>query len=474
MRDPATRQAVDLLIAGGTAVTVDPDRRVVEAGAVAVDAGRIVAVGPAAEVERAFSPRRSLDATGKVIYPGLVNTHTHLFQTLLKGLGDDRVLVDWFRQMTGPSAAELTEEDCYRAAMHGCLEAIRSGTTCIKDFMYVHPRPGLSDAVIRAMDEIGIRGVFARGYCDTGLDEGIPAPLVQDLDSILSDCERVARRYDRSAGGRIRVRFAPCMIWVTSEASLREIRELATRLGVGLTMHVAETPFELENSRRRFGVNDLDLLARIGFLGPDVLAIHCVYLDERDLRILKALDVRVSHNPTSNMYLSSGVAPIPAMLMAGITVGLASDGPASNNTHNMIQVLKMAALLHKVATRDPTIVTAERVLEMATIDGARALGLEAEIGSLEPGKRADLIVVDLASSPYAAPVHHPVSALVYSAIGNEVETVVVDGRIVLDGGRMTTVDEARVLRAAQEAADGLVARAGTARLRARPWRSIAH
>jgi 5-methylthioadenosine/S-adenosylhomocysteine deaminase len=466
-------RSVDLLITGGTVVTVDPARRVLAPGAVAIEAGRIVAVGPADEVGSAVEPHQRLDATGKVVFPGLVNTHTHLFQTLLKGLGDDRVLVDWFRQMTGPSAAALTEEDCYHAALAGCLEALRSGTTTITDFMYVHPRPGLSDAVIRAMEEIGIRGVFARGYCDTGIEEGVPPPLVQDLDTILADCERVARQYDGAAGGRIRVRFAPCMIWTVTAESLRAIRALATQLSVGLTMHVAETPFELDNSRRRFGVKDLELLEQLDFLGPDVLAVHCVYLDERDLRILKARQVCVSHNPTSNMYLSSGVAPIPAMLMAGIAVGLASDGPASNNTHNMIQAMKLAALLHKVATRDPTIITAERVLELATIDGARALGLEAEVGSLEPGKRADLMIVDLAHSPYAAPVHHPVSALVYSAIGSEVETVVVDGRLVVREGRATTVDEARVLRAAQAAADGLVERAGTARLRRRPWRSIA-
>ncbi len=147
-----------------------------------------------------------------MVFPGLINTNTHLFQTLLKGLGDDRVLVDWFRQMTGPSATALTEENCYRAALAGCLEALRSGTTCIKDFMYVHSRPNLSDAVVRTMEEIGIRGVFARGYCDAGVEDGIPPPLVQDLDTILADCERVARRYDGAAGGRIRVHFAPCMI----------------------------------------------------------------------------------------------------------------------------------------------------------------------------------------------------------------------------------------------------------------------
>jgi len=469
--DVAPPREIDLLVDGGTVVTVDGERRTIDDGAIAIDRGRIVDVGPRGTVAPRFAARRRLDTRGKYVYPGLVNTHTHLFQTLLKGLGDDRVLVEWFRQMTGPSAAELTEDDCYWAALAGCWEALRSGTTSIVDFMYVHPRPHLSDAVIRAMTESGIRGVFARGFCDTGEDEGVPPTLVQPLPTILADCERVASRYHGSADGRLTVRFAPCMIWTVTPEALCDVRALATRLGVGLTMHVAETSFEIDNSRRRFGKTDLRVLEELGVLGADLLAVHCVYLDHEDVRTLAAHGVAVSHNPTSNMYLSSGVAPIPDMLRAGIPVGLASDGPASNNTHNMIESLKFAALLHKVATRDPTVITGETVLEMATIGGARALGMEREIGSLETGKRADLFVADLAASPFCSPVHHPVSALVYSAAGHEVETVVVDGRVVLDEGHLTTASEERIRAAAQTAADGLVARAGTDTLRRRPWRS---
>ena len=466
--------SLDLLVEGGTIVTLDPERRVLDDGAIAIRDGRIVAIGSPADLAARFpATARRLDTRGKVVYPGLVNTHTHLFQTLLKGLGDDRVLVEWFRQMTGPSAAALEEEDCYAAARAGCWEALRSGTTCLVDFMYVHPRPWLSDAVIRGMQESGIRGVFARGYCDTGVEEGVPPPLVQPLDAILADCERVATRYHGAADGRIQVRFAPCMIWTVSEASLRELRDLAARLRVGLTMHVAETPFEIENSQRRFGMHDIAVLDRLDLLSPDLLAVHCVYLDPSDVELVGRRRAAVSHNPTSNMYLSSGVAPIPSLLRAGVAVGLASDGPASNNTHNMIQSLKFGALLHKAVTRDPTVITGETVLEMATIGGARALGLESEIGSLEVGKRADLFVADLASSPFAAPVHHPVSALVYSAAGTEVETVVVDGRVVLDQGHLTTLDEDEVRTAAQMAADRLTRRAGTEALRRRAWRSVA-
>jgi 5-methylthioadenosine/S-adenosylhomocysteine deaminase len=468
----AADRPVDLVIDGGTVVTVDAQRRILVDGVIGVNDGRIVAVGDRHEFSSIVA-RRTVDARGKYVYPGLINTHTHLFQTLLKGLGDDRALVDWFRQMTGPSAVALEEEDCYAAALAGAWEAIRSGTTCIADFMYAHPRPNLSDAVIRGLQESGIRAVFGRGYVDTGLEDGVPPELVQPLDTILADCERVARRYDGTASGRIRVRFAPCMIWTVTERSLRDVGDLAERLGVGLMMHVAETTFELDNSLRRFGMKDVGFLDRIGMLGPDLLAVHCVCLDEQDVELLQARGTSVSHNPTSNMYLSSGVAPVPAMLRAGVAVGLASDGPASNNTHNMVESLKFAALLHKVVTRNPTVITAETVLEMATISGARALGLEAEIGSLEVGKRADLFVADLDASPFAAPVHHPVSALVYSASGAEVETVVVDGRVVLENGHLATADERAVRTAARTAAERVTHRAGTDALWHRAWRSIA-
>jgi len=464
-------QAVDLLITGGQIVTMDAGRRIVDNGAIAIAGNRILAVGPTTELASNVQANRTLDARGRTIFPGLINTHTHLFQTLLKGPGDDRQLEDWFCTAVGPAATQLTEEDCYLAALAGCIEAIRSGTTTIKDFMYVHPVPQLSDAVIRAFAETGIRGVYVRGYVDTGEAYGIPRPLIQEQEAILADCERVIRRYHGSADGRITVRLGPCMIWSCTREGLEATRSLATALDVGLTMHVAETPFSIENSMQRFGVADLAFLERIGFLGPDVLAVHGVYLTERDLRILKARDVKVSHNPTSNMYLASGVAPIPQMLLAGITVGLATDGPASNNNQNMIEALKFGALLHKVHTKDPTAITAERILEMATIEGARALGLD-DVGSLEPGKKADLIIVNL-QKPHASPVHHPVSSLVYSASGEEVEMVIIDGKVVMEDRRIVTVDEENILARAQTAADRLMARAGLLPLRQR-WRRLAY
>ena len=461
-----------VLLVGGTVVTMDPRRRVIDDGAVAFspESGRLLAIGRADALRPSFPTAERVDCTGHVVLPGLINTHTHLFQTLLKGLGDDRVLADWFTAMTGPSAVELTEDDCYLAALHGCAEALSTGTTTILDFMYVHPRPGLGDAVAIAMDESGIRGVLARGYVTAGTDVGIPAPLVEPLDRALTDAQRLIEGWNRP-GSRLRVGLAPCMSWSVDEPTLRETRALADATGAPITMHLAESPFDVDESVRRFGQRDVPLAARTGLLGPDLLAVHCVQCDATDIELLAASGTAVSHNPCSNLYLGSGIAPIPRMQRRGITVGLASDGPASSSNHSMLQAMKFAALIHKGAHRDAEIMTAEKALEMATIDGAAALGMADEIGSLETGKRADIVVANL-SSLCLTPVHRATSALVYSARGDEVDQVYVDGRLVARAGTPVRVDPADLRRRSAAAARNLTERAGTAALAHRPWRSV--
>ena len=240
----------------------------------------------------------------------------------------------------------------------------------------------------------------------------------------------------------MQVGLAPNMIWAVNEEGYRLTRKLADEEHVLITTHVAETDFELETAAATYGMNDTEFLSDIGFLGPDVIAVHCVHCKTDDIKILRKHDTKVSHNPCSNMYLASGCAPIPEMLAAGVTVGLASDGPASSNNHSLFQAMKFAALQQKGVHQDATIMTAEKVLEMATIGGARAVGLEKEIGSIEVGKKADIVVLDY-NNPFMTPIHHPVSAMVYSALGNEVTTVMIDGRLVMRDGIVGTVDERR-------------------------------
>jgi 5-methylthioadenosine/S-adenosylhomocysteine deaminase len=456
------------VLTGATIVTMAADRQVLRDGAIAF--GEVIeTVGPTEEVLAAHPDAEVVDCRGAVIVPGLVNTHSHLFQTMLKGLGDDRVLSEWFVTMTGPSAVELTEDDCYAGAMHGCAEALTTGTTTLVDFMFAHPRPGLGDAVARAMDDIGIRGVMARSYLTAGEDVGVPPALVESLDVALEDSRRLITAWNRP-GSRVTVGLAPCVSWGTDEATMRETRALADDTGALITMHLSETPFEIEESLRRFGLRDVPYAGRTGLLGPDLLAVHCVQVDETDIEMLRETGTKVSHNPCSNLYLGSGFAPVPQMQRRGVTVGLASDGPASSSNHSMLQAMKFAALLHKGVHRDPRIITAEKVLEMATIDGAHAIGMGDVIGSLEVGKRADIVVLDM-SNLCVTPVHNAVSSLVYSQRGDEVDRVYVDGRLLVRDGSLVEIDERAIRARSSEAAVSLAARAGTDRYARRDWSS---
>jgi 5-methylthioadenosine/S-adenosylhomocysteine deaminase len=466
--DPTGRRIT--VLSGATLITMDPQRRVLTDAAIAFD-GRILAIGSTDEVVRAFPGADIRDAAEAVVMPGMVNTHTHLFQTLLKGLGDDRVLSDWMTHMTGPSGAQLTAEDAFAAAQHGCAEALTTGTTTILDFCYAHPRPGIGDAVAEAMDQVGIRGIVARGYLTTGDDVGLPAALVEPLDQALGDAARLMARWNRP-GSRVTVGLAPCMSWSVDEATLVETRALADERSALITMHLAETPWDVSESERRFGMRDIPFAGKTGLLGPDLVGVHCVQVDDGDMKLLAETDTKVSHNPCSNLYLASGFAPVPEMQRRGITVGLASDGPASSSNHSMLQAVRIAALMHKGYHRDPEIITAERVLEMATIDGARCVGMEQEIGSLELGKRADIVVLDM-NNLCVTPMHSAVSSIVYSQRGDEVREVYVDGQRVVEDGHLATVAEDTVRAQSFAAATSLARRAGTERFARRPWRTPA-
>ncbi|MGA7324485.1 MAG: amidohydrolase, partial [Rhodomicrobium sp.] len=441
---------MSFILSNGCVVTMNGLRDILDRGSILIEGDRIAGIGTAAQLSAKAPNAEVIDCSGTIIMPGMVNTHTHLFQTLLKGPGDDMVLKKWFTCMTGPAATELTVEDANIAAMHGCIESIRSGVTTLVDFMYVHPRPGLTRAVISAFEQTGMRGFVCRGFLSGGAQYGVPEPLIETVEQALNDARALILEQNKP-GGRVQVGLAPCMIWALDEEGLRETRRAADELGVLVTIHVSETPFEIEHSLKCYNLTDTAFLSRIGFLKPDVLAVHCVKCGIADIELLRQHDVKVSHNPCSNMYLASGLAPIPEMLKKGITVGLASDGPASSNNHSLFQAMKFAALIQKGFHGDATIMTAGQVLEMATIGGARAVGLESEIGSIEVGKKADIAVVDLKDA-FVSPVHDPVSALVYSALGHETRDVFIDGAIVMRDRTIVTADEHDVRKRAQQAA----------------------
>ncbi len=455
------------LLGNGTVLTMDRSRPIFEDGAVLVRGSQIAEIGHRTELQHRHPSAEWIDAAGGVILPGFVNTHTHLFQGLLKGLGDDRPLYHWLRDMTVPAASRLTEEHCEAAALSGALEAIRSGTTTVVDFMYVHPREGLTDAVVRGLQAAGVRAIVARGFITQGVDLGIPEALIEQVELALADVARLRSLHDGPAD-LVRIGVAPCLLWMVDPHALRATREFATGQDIVITYHLAETSFERDYSRRTYGLPEAQVLDQAGFLGPDLLAVHCTKLDADGIERLIAHDVKVSHNPVSNMFLGSGIAPIVEMLRRGLTVGLATDGPASNNNQNMLHVLKFTALLQKVAHEDPTAMSAGKVLEMATIDGARAIGMADKIGSIEVGKRADLVTVAL-DNPFAAPVHDVISSLVYAAVGNEVRTVLVDGRPLMQDGALVALDEERVQERASSAARNLAVLAGLPSRLERNW-----
>ena len=463
----------DLLIENITIVTMNEKREILENHSLLVEGSRITDIGPAKLIkEKNRDIKKTIDGTGKIIFPGFINTHNHLFQTLLKGLGDDLNLADWLAQMTFPSSAHLQPEDVYAASMLGCVEGIHCGTTTQLDYMYPHARAGLSDGVVTAFKDLKIRGILGRGMMNTGEQFGVPKAIMQDLDIIEKDCYRLFDTYHKTENDRIKVWTAPAALWSNSEELLKLAWRITNEYNSGFTIHVSETPFDREAGKEIHGVYDFDVLEKLGIVGPNVLMVHCVHLTPEDIKKAKKYDLKISHNTTSNMYLASGVAPVPAMLKEGLTIGLGVDGAASNNSQDMIELLKQTALLHKVYTQNPTIITAEKVLEMATIDGAKAIGEEENIGSVELGKKADFFIYNPSLSAKSTPMHHPVSTLVYSGTHACVETVVIDGNIILEDSVLLTANESEVIKKGQIAADDLAKRAGTDGNKRREWRSI--
>jgi len=444
--------AVDLLVLGGTLVTGRDDGLVLRDGALAVASGTIVAVGPRTEVETLYSAARTVTADEMLVFPGLVDTHTHLYQTLLKGLGDDLPLMEWLDACTLPSIPHLTPRMCYVAAALGCIESLRSGCTTIFDYMVDHPDTEVYDAILQAFDDVGIQGILGRGLRDRQT-EAVQLNL-PSFESQLADCARLIDTY-----GPRKVWITPGATWAMEEQSLRAARRLASAGGVRMSLHTDEVVFDSQESLRRFGQRTVPFLERIGFLGPDVLHAHCVQLTEEDCQILARAGGRVSYNPVSNMYLGSGVPPIPRLLELGVTVALGADGAASNNSQDMLEALKVGALLPKVAWRDPAIFTAADAVRLATRGGAAALGRD-DFGSLERGKRADLFIFDPLHAK-SIPVHDPVSTLVYSSGEVNVRSTIVGGRVVLDDRRIVGVDESAILREAQSLAEQLSEVAGT-------------
>ena len=430
----AQPRTVDLVVRHGTVVAVDPAHRVIPDGAVAVEGGRIAAVGPARDVETAFRGRETLDAKGGLVIPGLINAHTHAPMVLFRGVADDLRLMDWLTRFIFPAEARNVTAPFVKAATRlAALEMIRSGTTTFVDMYY------FEDQVAEVAKEAGLRGVLGETFIE------VPggAPDNKTIADTAAYTERFLKRW--AGDPLVTAAVAPHSTYLCSPDTLKVSREVADRYRAPLLIHLSESPVEQAQIKERYGKTSTEHLRDLGFLRKGVLGAHGVWLSPSDRAILKAAEVGVAHCPQSNMKLSSGAAPVAAMLAEGLRLGLGTDGAASNNDLDMFDEMDSAALLAKHASGDPTAAPAPAVLEMATLGGARALGMEDRLGSLEVGKRADLVVVSL-DAPRLHPLYDPVSHLVYVAKGADVSDVVVEGRVLMRDRKVLTLDEAAVIR----------------------------
>ena len=429
---------VDLVIANGIVVSMDAARRVINPGSVAIRGNAIAAVGPADEIARQFKGRETIDARTRVVMPGLINTHTHAPMVLYRGLGDDLALMDWLQKYIFPAEAKTVSPAFVRAGTDlAALEMIRSGTTTYVDMYYFEEEIG------RATRRAGLRGVLGQTVIE------FPVADAKTPKDALSRAEAFIREFQKD--DLITPAVAPHAVYTNDAATLTQARDLAVKYGVPFLIHLSETDGESEMSLKRHMARPVAALEALGVFSARVIAAHGVWIQPDEIRVLQQRGVGIAHNPESNMKLASGTAPVPQYLAANVAVGLGTDGAASNNDLDMFEAMRQAAFLHKLVAKDPRVVSAQVALEMATIGGARVIDRERDLGSLETGKLADVLIVRM-DQPRQTPMYDPISHLVYTTRGDDVDTTIVAGKVLMRGGKVLTLDERRVLEAARAAA----------------------
>ena len=432
-----SKEQVDILVSGGIVVTMDSARAIYQDGSVVVRGDSIVAVGPRAEIEARYQSVQVIDARGRLVLPGFINGHTHVPMTLFRGLHDDVTLNDWLYKYIFPAEAKNVNEEFVRWGTRlAAAEQIRAGVTTFADMYY------FEDAIAEETKAAGMRGVLGETFID------FPAPDNKSEAEMLAYTERFLKRWQGDA--LIHAAPAPHSIYTCSKKTLQDAAALARKYHAPILIHVAEMKKEWEDSKKTNGMSPVAYLEKLGVLGPDVVAAHCVFVDEADRKLLAQRGVGCVHNPSSNMMIASGVAPVPEMRAAGIALGLGTDGPAgSNNDLDLMEEIDLAAKLAKITRMDPLAINAKAVVEMATIDGAKALHMEKEIGSLEKGKKADLILISL-DEPNAVPMYDVYAQLAYALKAADVETVIIGGRVVMQDRKLLTVNEQEAIAKARE------------------------
>jgi 5-methylthioadenosine/S-adenosylhomocysteine deaminase len=433
----AKKEHADTIISGGIVVAMDAPHHIYKDGAVAIKGDTIVAVGPRIEIESKYESAQIINAKDTLVLPGFINGHTHVPMTLFRGLHDDVTLTDWLYKYIFPAEKENVNEEFVRWGTRlAAAEQIRAGVTTFADMYY------FEDAVAEETKAAGMRGVLGESFID------FPAPDNKTEAAMLDYTEKYLKKWQGDP--LIHAAAAPHSIYTCSQKTLQDSSALARKYHAPILIHVAEMKKEWEDSEKQNGMSPVQYLDKIGVLGPDVVAAHCIFVDEADRRILVQHNVGCVHNPSSNMMIASGVSPVPEMRAAGIAVGLGTDGPAgSNNDLDLMEEIDLAAKLAKITKMNPLALNAQAVVEMATIDGARALHMAKEIGSLEAGKKADLILISL-DAPNAVPMYDIYAQIAYSLKANDVETVMIGGRLVMRDHKLLTVDEAAAIAKARE------------------------
>ena len=429
-------QQVDLIVYNAIVVTMDPAGRVLPRGAVAITGRDITAVEPAEAIASRYTAKETFDAGGQIVLPGLINTHTHAPMVLYRGLADDLALMEWLQKYIFPAEAKTVSPEFVKAGTRlAALEMIQSGTTTYADMYY------FEEEIARVTKAAGLRGVLGQTIIQFPVaDAKTPAEALVRTEAFLKEFAQ---------DDLIVPALAPHAMYTLDRATLKSVRALADRYSAPVMIHLAETSDESKTSMTRHKMSPTRYLESVGFWGPRTLAAHGVWLSVTDIQILARRKVAVSHNPESNMKLASGIARVPALQRAGVSVGLGTDGAASNNDLDMFEAMRQAAFLHKLTSNDPRVLPAKTALAMATIDGARALGMEQQIGSLEAGKRADLIVVSAASARQT-PMYDPLSHLVYVTRGDDVTATIVNGKVLMRDRKVTTLNEAGVISEANQ------------------------
>jgi 5-methylthioadenosine/S-adenosylhomocysteine deaminase len=431
------KEKVDLMVTSGTVVTMDGPRTIYDDGVVAVKGDTIVAVGPRSELEARYLASQTIDAKGKLVLPGFINGHTHVPMTLFRGLHDDVTLNDWLYKYIFPAEKQNVNEEFVRWGTRlAAAEQIRGGVTAFADMYY------FEDAVAEETKAAGMRGVLGETFID------FPVPDNKSEAEMLAYTEKFLKKWQGDP--LIHAAVAPHSIYTCSQKTLQDAAALARKYRAPILIHTAEMKKEWDDSLKQNGMSPVQYLDKIGVLGPDVVSAHCIYVDEADRKTLAQRQVGCVHNPSSNMMLASGVAPVAEMRAAGVAVGLGTDGPAgSNNDLDLMEEMDLAAKLAKITKMDPLALNAKAVVEMATIEGAKALHMDKEIGSLEAGKKADLILISL-DEPNAVPMYDVYAQLAYALKGGDVETVVIGGRVVMRDRKVLTVNEEQVMAKARE------------------------